>query len=512
MERPRHRLRGVAFFLACACLLFASSSSRAAEPFPTWPELEPRVAFWVDVYTRYTTRQAVIHDAERPHVVYGVVELGGEPLGGLGEPVAADGQIMRLARERVQGILASLQGFSGGLESLSDLERQVHDAVAGEPEPDRFLAAVDRVRVQRGQADRFRLGLIRSGRYVDAFREIARQEGVPEDLAYLPHVESSFDASARSHVGAAGLWQFMRATARRFMTIDSSRDERLDPWIASRAAFRFLRENHEALGSWPLALTAYNHGPNGMARARREFGDDLVRIIAEYRSRTFGFASRNFYAEFLAARRIARDPERWFGPLEPEPPLRFDPVPLPEYVRADALARHLGVDVPRLALLNPALDARTWKGEKLLPRGYELRVPAGLGERLAGGWDAVPAAARYERAVDEAWHRVRAGETLSAIASRYGTSVSAIQALNGLGRSSLIRPGQLLKVREAETWVAMNARQGAGEGRHVVRRGDTLTAIGSRYGVAVAEIMRLNDLRDASRLVVGQVLLIPAGS
>ena len=148
--------------------------------------------------------------------------------------------------------------------------------------------------------DRFREGLIRSGAYVDQIKEIFRSYGLPSDLAYLPHVESSFNPKAYSKFGAAGLWQFMRSTGKRFLEIDYTLDERRDPIRASHAAARLLKENYKALGTWPMAITAYNHGLAGMMRATRSKGN-YEAIFKQYRSRLFKFASRNFYSEFLAA-------------------------------------------------------------------------------------------------------------------------------------------------------------------------------------------------------------------
>jgi len=502
--RVRVRPLWVILIVVAAVLAAAETgpSCRAGssdELFPSWPELEIRVAFWIEIYTRYTTRQAVIHDSEYPHVIYGVVELGGTPTGQTEDAPETDEEIMRLARERVEGILRQVARASSPFDGSLPVSRQVHEAWLSLPEGTPRDGAADRVRVQRGQSDRFRLSLIRSGRYLDSLRATARQTGVPEELADLPFVESSFDPLARSHAGAAGLWQLMRGTARPYLSVDGDVDERLDPWISARAAFRILRENHEALGSWPLAITAYNHGLNGMRRALRTHGSDLERIIREYRSRYFGFASKNFYAEFLAARQIARTSEVWFGPLTPEPPLHHESFTIPEFVRADALAARLALPAPDL-----------WNGTELVPRGYGLRVPPGSADGLAAGWSRIPATDRYEREVKDVRHRVRRGENLSMIAARYGTSVSNLRSLNHLWKKRYIYPGQVLMVRRSERWISVAEREAAiRPERHVVRSGETLTSIGIRYGIALRELIHANGIPDASRILVGQVLLIP---
>ncbi len=133
--------------------------------------------------------------------------------------------------------------------------------------------AASQLRFQQGLADRFRDGYVKSGLWKDYIRSELREAGVPEILAALPHVESSFNPEARSYVGAAGLWQFTRSTGRRFMQIDHVVDERRDPFLSSSAAARLLAYNYSILKSWPLAITAYNHGVGGMRRAARETGN-----------------------------------------------------------------------------------------------------------------------------------------------------------------------------------------------------------------------------------------------
>ena len=174
-------------------------------------------------------------------------------------------------------------------------------------------SAIEDIRFQLGQADRFRSGLIRSGAWETHIAETLANLGLPAELAVLPHVESSFNPRAYSKVGAAGLWQFMRSTGRRYMRIDAAVDDRLDPFRSTEAAAQLLAYNYRVLGSWPLALTAYNHGTAGVRHAKETLAtDDIVRIVRSYTSRTFGFASRNFYVSFLAALEIDRNPRAVF--------------------------------------------------------------------------------------------------------------------------------------------------------------------------------------------------------
>ena len=157
------------------------------------------------------------------------------------------------------------------------------------------------MRFQLGQADRFRAGLIRAGAWEDYIRQTLTDMDLPVELVALPHVESSYNPLAYSRVGAAGMWQLTRSTGRRYLRVDSVVDERLDPFRATVAAARLLEHNHDVTGTWPLAITAYNHGAAGMRRAVRKLGtNEITTIVRQYRSRTFGFSSRNFYPAFLS--------------------------------------------------------------------------------------------------------------------------------------------------------------------------------------------------------------------
>ena len=192
-------------------------------------------------------------------------------------------------------------------------------------------AAVERVRFQLGQADRFRAGLIRSGTWKPYIYEALDKQGLPRELAALPHVESSFDPTAYSKVGAAGMWQFMRSTGVRYMRIDHIVDERRDPFLATDGAVRLLAENYSNVETWPLALTAYNHGVAGMRRAvLQQNTTDIATIVRKYQSRSFQFASRNFYTAFLAALEIDTHPEKYFPGIKISEPSNTGVVVVPD--------------------------------------------------------------------------------------------------------------------------------------------------------------------------------------
>jgi membrane-bound lytic murein transglycosylase D len=394
----------------------------------------------------------------------------------------------------------------------------------------RFEQASEEVRFQLGQADRFREGIVRSGAWRDHIAATFERMGLPRELAALPHVESSFNPYAYSKVGAAGMWQFMRSTGRRFLRIDATIDERLDPYRSTEAAARFLEQNYIVLGSWPLALTAYNHGPGGMRRAKEKLGtSDITTIVREYDSRTFGFASRNFYVAFLAALEIDADPQKFFGPIQRNPKDASLVLELPSYVPVSNLVESLGIEHDVLKRLNPSLLPSVWNGSRYVPRGFRLRVPNHID--LSAALAKINEGQTFDAQVAETKHRVRSGETLSAIASRYDVSVSRLADLNGLRRPYLIRAGQTLtlptKPGAAPVVVASTEKAPAAPkakaptpptgvvgtaDSYVVRRGDTLTKIAARHGLSEDALMELNSIRNRNFIYEGQVLALAASA
>jgi membrane-bound lytic murein transglycosylase D len=428
--------------LAITAMLEAPHAWAADDPMPRPPQLERDVQFWIRVYTQIDTNAGFLHDQSNLGVVYDTLHFAPDA------PPAERQHLVDQARERYAAALRRIAGSGDGPLSADD--ERIRELWGAEGTPARLRAAVDDIRFQLGQADRFRSGLIRSGAWETHIAETLANLGLPAELAVLPHVESSFNPSAYSKVGAAGLWQFMRSTGRRYMRIDGAVDDRLDPFRSTEAAAQLLAYNYRVLGTWPLALTAYNHGTAGVRRAKETLGtDDIVRIVRSYSSRTFGFASRNFYVSFLAALEIDRNPEKYFGPLQKESEAHFHEVELPAYVSASSLEHALKIDGAKLRGLNPALLPAVWSGAQRVPKAYHLRLPVDgtqwstqlLAERLAPGdmFSGQRAPPHY---------RVQRGDTLAALADRYGVPIETLAELNHLRTSAHLRPGRVLTVPE----------------------------------------------------------------
>ena len=492
------------------------------DPFPRPDALAEQVAFWRSVYGYWSLGQVALHDMDYPGIVYEVIDLPGEASEGY---TAAQKKFVDERRTALQVQLQSLAQRYKTPSLLSDSEREllfrIH-SVAGE---DAVAGAADRLRSQRGLRERFRRGLEISGRYDATFRRIFSDVGLPTDLAFLPHVESSFQTSARSSAGAVGVWQFTRGAGRLFLKMNSAIDERLDPVASARGAARYLAHAYDTLGNWAFAVTSYNHGIQGMVYAKKQVGDDFAQAVREYQSRSFGFASKNFYTEFLAARDVANNPRDFFaGGVQLDPPLDNQKVILDRKISAGQLAKLHEVSLKQMAELNPAWSRRAARGELPLPAGVEVWLPPAKAqpEKPNPAVAALAAAPQLDAApvppaTSRNYHVVRRNDTLFGIAARYGMEVAALKELNNRAPDNdVVRIGDKLLVvedaRDAPAPVSVPESATAEDGVdiiHVVRKGETPIEIATSYGITVAKLLTSNDLTNRSIIRPGQRFRIP---
>jgi membrane-bound lytic murein transglycosylase D len=433
-------LRIAAFVLLLATRIGHAGVGEPADPFAHPPELEPDIRFWIRVYTEVTTDQGLIHDDWNLGLVYEVLRF---------DPADSPAERQRLVGESKAHYAALLRRFAAGdTNGLTGHERRILHAFGEHPTPQDFRDAIERIRFQLGQADRFHEGLIRAAVWEKQIARTLADYGVPPEIAALPHVESSFNLMAYSKVGAAGLWQFMPGTARRYMRVDGLVDERLDPYSATEAAANLMLYNFRLVGTWPLAVTAYNHGPGGLRSIQDELGtSDIAIIVKRYRGKTFGFASRNFYVAFLAALEVDRNAEKYFGPLQRLPDTDSTAAELPDYIPVDALAKAFKVDMGALRVLNPALRPPIWEGKRFVPRGYRLRLPGALAPReIAAGWSRLPATQRYLAQRNDGSHKLRRGETLAGVAAASGVSLPRLLAVNGWSHANAALRGRVVRI------------------------------------------------------------------
>lgn len=273
-------------------------------PFPKPQALSSAVDFWRKTYGEWSRSQVAIHDDRYLDMVYEVVSLpnvAGEGLDGYQKDMIE--QYKSVWRERLTTLDMKMR-YQAELtaEDKSLLQRIQKSGKL----VDSFLpGAADRVRAQRGTKERFRKGIDISRAYISEFKKTFREAGLPEELAYLPHVESSFQPHAKSSAGAVGMWQFTKGAAKTFMPDHNDVDRRLDPFVSAQGAANYLSYAYRKLGNWPSAVTSYNHGIGGMNKAQNTVGADFSRIVSDYNGPAFGFASRNYYAQFLAALELA---------------------------------------------------------------------------------------------------------------------------------------------------------------------------------------------------------------
>ena len=486
-------------------LLFSPLCLTAASAdFPVPDNIRPAINFWTKVYTEVDTQSGFLHDPEDLSIVY--------------QKLDRDRELINSTRDKIREELHVLA--SGKRSGLTPSQQRLLDLWGDDTPNDRLATAANNIRWQLGQSDRFIAGIKRSGAYRNHIENVIRSKDMPIELAILPHVESSYHPGAYSSAAATGMWQFVRSTAQRFMRVDYVVDQRLDPYAASNGAMELLEYNYNALGSWPLALTAYNHGANGIARAIRDVGStDIGRIIADYKGPRFGFASRNFYPQFLAALHVDQNAQEYFGLILKDREPDFQTVELDAFIDAEILAETLGVSVNSLQRDNPALQPSVWSGTKRIPKGYELKLDRYVfNDSLLDGINAIPASMLFGEQIPDMSYTVRRGDSLSVIAERYDTSVSELVAINQLRDRNRIRVGQTLLLPQPDGSVPTLVVSDQGPqpipatGRYEVRRGDTVSFIAKRFSVPIETVLSLNGISESSTIYPGQVLQLRESS
>jgi len=437
----------IGFF--CLFLVQTVAINGSEGVFPVYESIKPNVQFWEKIYSEYESTQGVLHDSEDLLIIYDIIQL--KPRTSVGNR-RTNRRRIRSAKVKYRNILIQL---SKGQSPESETSKRVLALFGANPEPKTLKLASLNIRLQRGQKDRFRNGLIRSGAYIKQMKQIFRSSSLPEELAYLPHVESSFHFDAYSKFGAAGIWQFLYRTGKQYMTVNYTVDERWDPIKATRAAAKLLNYNYKRLGSWALAITAYNHGTNSMLRAKKAKGD-YESIFNEYHGRRFKFASRNFYSEFIAARNIATDYQKNFPQIKINAPIKTKEFKVPNYVSVKDLAKHLKVNMSTLRKLNLSLREPVFREQKYVPRGFKLKIPltSGLDKRISS----LPDSIYKKKQKPSRFYYVRRGDVAGVIARRHGIELRDLIWANNLSARARIYAGQNLRIPTSEDAAALKAK------------------------------------------------------
>ena len=356
----------------------APAPGRSRYYFNTPSELKEEVEFWRNVYARYPSSKTILHDSRNLNIVYGVLDFTQLEENPVLLPKDKKEFRERIEEKRKKEISEWLKNLHENRDSKSldeeekrfvRLFEETHDETA-------LKDSADRVRGQRGQKDQFLEGIIRAAPYMTHLEKIFVEEGVPAELTRLAFVESMFQMKARSKAGAAGPFQFLQATGKKYLSIDRTVDDRLDPIRSGRAAAKLLKKQYEDLGTWPLSINAYNSGLQRMKKAVRELKTrNIATIIHRHDGENYGFASRNFYPEFLASLEVYDYNKNYFGFIPLAPPLEFVEIQTEDSIPLKDLADHLGMEVNLFRQYNPGFQSKLFEAGGHLPKHYPLRLP-----------------------------------------------------------------------------------------------------------------------------------------
>jgi len=495
--------------------------------WPVAPHGQATPADWENLYEEALASAAEGRPDRAQDLLFTLQELtSGE------EPADADSLYLQHRRSLQRrlvllgGLLAEQTAYQGDPALADSVLTAEYLGLQGFGFPDSLVPATgthlpplhaDLLKIEHGKVDRwveyftgrgrrhFQIWLDRQGAVDSLITTILVEEGLPEELIYLAMIESGLSTRARSNVGAVGPWQFMPGTGRAHgLTIDWWMDERRDLVKSTHAACSYLGQLYREFGDWALVLAAYNWGEGRVRRQLRVNGHDnfwdyrMPRQTVEY------------IPKFIAAARIGTDPTAYGFTVSDPVPMSFEYLKVQDATDLALVAQCAKVDKDKVASLNPALLRRaTPPGAK----NYPVRVPEGTATQAERALRKIPADKRLT------WrkHQVQRGETLSHIASRWGTTVKGIQESNGMGRDTMIRPGDQLLIPMPGDLSAQARARAEKAGRYIppkgyervtytIRSGDTLGRIAQRLGVSVKHLKKVNGIKDTSKIYPGKTL------
>ena len=351
-------------------------SFRINDEFLVTAPLARRVNFWRKIYSVWSANTYVLHSSTWPEVA---LESGQFPAPkGTIHGYALMKKTRRLMKQRRGHYRKILQAMHHNRHKTptGEVEKRIARLTAHIKNPNKYRDLAWSLRLQRGQKDFIRSGVENASIYLPHIEKEFRSQGIPVSLSRIAYVESSFNLKAYSKAGASGIYQLMPFTGREYLRINKQVDERRDPVKSARAAAQVLKANMKMLGNWPLAVTAYNHGPYGIRKGVRKAGStDLIDLIHKYKSRRFGFASQNFYSEFLAALMTVEHADQVFADLKRKPKMEFANYRLPKGTTVKKLVRKFNLSVNDLGRMNPDILRGVLRYQGWLPKGYVVKVP-----------------------------------------------------------------------------------------------------------------------------------------
>jgi membrane-bound lytic murein transglycosylase D len=476
--------------IECARLYFDAAIA-AVQPEGEPPATGSRLAFSYELWDGIQRYEALAGPTEEAGTSHGQVSPELEAI----ESPEATPEEISAAREEVAAAIGA---------TSSDVPLVVNDAVL------RLVAAFQ----SDGLHDKIAAGLGRSGRYIPMIQRVFAEEGLPQDLAWIAFIESSFLPHARSPRAAQGIWQFMPRTGRQYgLKYNGIVDERSDPEKATRAAAHYLAYLHEIFNDWYLVMAAYNAGEGKILHAMDRTGArDFWQLAGTSAIRR---QTANYVPALLASLLISKDPAHYGFEVTLDAPFEFESVTLDRSVDLRTVAKGMDIPYEDLQALNPELRSAVTPRE---PDGYGLKIPTGSRETFLAAFAAAPTTLPPLFKT----HTAKKGETLPRIAKRYGVSVTAIADANSLSPRSRVARGQEILIPQ-KTAVAKSSKPKKGAVKtaeaaapastsYRVKSGDTLYRIALRHGVTVAEILAINGLGGAPSLKAGDKIAIPAKS
>lgn len=441
------RALGGVLVVMVACAALVASPAQAVPPeFEKPSALVPNVAFWKRVYGEWRLDDIALHDEDDLGVVYRVVRV--PKRGQKDEKGRTRQQAITEARHEVEVAMRALQKKQPKDETgLTGLEKDVFVALKASTRPDKYTRTA-KIRGQNGLYERFVQGYSNSGLYERFITEELTRNGLPKELIGIAFVESLFAVQAKSHVGAAGVWQFMSYTGKEYMQLNPVVDERWDPILATEAAAKYLKQAKKELSTWPLAITSYNYGRGGMRGLARDAGtNDFNVILAVTKGKRFGFAARNYYASFLAVLEILDEAPVRFAGVQKKPAWSYDVIRTPFPVFSTQLVGTNLVDQATFEWLNPALSTDAARGRLPLPHGMSVRVPKGQGDGIVTALLALPERDKQKAMrVAKAVHTAPTKQKLADVAKKHGVPVELVAARNGIAKDHVLAKGDRIVI------------------------------------------------------------------
>ncbi|MBT4760241.1 MAG: lytic transglycosylase domain-containing protein [Bdellovibrionaceae bacterium] len=351
---------------------------RISKDFKIHKRLKKRVGFWFDIYTKHDSDKYVLHHTKFPWLVYKVIDI--KPFyNGKGPTWLKKSRGEKLVKKEKKKLKNRLLALSKrkNFRNLNAYDRHLYKLIKGIRGPIRknLKIAAYKFRTQVGQKNFIQTGILKSIPFLPMMEREFENYGLPTELTRIPFVESSFNVDAFSRVGASGIWQIIPRSGKEFLILNKHIDERNSPLKATQFARKHLRRDYRILRSWPLAITAYNHGVGGVRKGVKKLkSKSIIKLISYYSSPSFKFASRNFYTCFLAVLHAEKYKEQYFNVPNDTTTLNLQSITVNKKSRVKNIAKNLKLNLKTLVKHNLDLK-KAIKANVHLPKGFELFIP-----------------------------------------------------------------------------------------------------------------------------------------